>query len=346
MAQYPYYRGAFGGWAGGPAGASGQPRTSTVTQYDLTTPPARPEPGPLPTNGAGNTTSTPDSDPDYYNKLRAQTGLGQPLYIDDATRRNLLAQQGGLAGQFADQAQAGYNAYGAQGQQALSGLQAIANGQNSVSALQLQQAMQANLAQQRSLAAGAGPQNAGMAARTAALQMGRANAGLAGQQALAGMQERNQAWQQYGGLLQGLRGQDLNAAIQSRATANNSYGAAPFAPQGNNDAATLTALAAGIGAYAASDRRLKTDVKDGDAAASKASSKLPAFAFAYKDARFGKGKQLGVMAQDLERAGLGHTVVDTPGGKVVHGTKLATANTAMIAAMGRRLAELERKKAG
>lgn len=275
-----------------------------------------------------------------------QTGQPLPWQISDATRQNLLAQQGALAGKFADQSQQGYNAYGAQGQQALNGLQAIANGQNSVSALQLQQAMQSNLAQQRSLAAGASPQNSAMAARTAAIQMGRSNAGLAGQQAVAGLQERNQAQGQYGSLLQGLRGQDLSAALQSRQNAMSGYGAGMTGnPQKSWIETYGPAIAGGIGA-AASDRRLKKDIKDGDDEANAAAAKLPAFAFRYKDARFGKGPQLGTMAQDLERAGLKHTVIDTPGGKVVHGAKLATANTAMIAAMGRRLAELERKKAG
>ena len=305
--------------------------------------------------GAGDNSTyhlvrSPDGTPQYIptnygQALSQQTGLPAPVNVNDSGRQALLAQQGGLAGQFADQSQAGYNAYGAQGQQALGGLQAIANGQNSVSAMQLQQGQQGNLAAARSMAAGASPQNSAMAARTAAIQMGRADAGLSGQQALAGLQERNQAMSQYGNLLGTMRGQDLNAALTSRQNAMSGYGAGMTgAPQKSWIEQYGPAVAGAAGA-AASDRRLKRDVKDGDAAANKASAKLPAFAFKYKDQRFGQGKQLGVMAQDLERAGLGHAVVSTPGGKVVHGGKLATANTAMIAAMGRRLATLE-KKAG
>jgi hypothetical protein len=269
-----------------------------------------------------------------------QTGLPAPAGVDDGMRQALLAQQGGLAGQFADQTQ---KSYGEQGQQALNGLQAIANGQNSVSAMQLQQAMQQSLAQQRSLAAGASPQNSAMAARTAAIQSGRINAGLSGQQAVAGLQERNQAWNQYSGMLSTLRSQDLSATLGARQNAEGAYGSGQFGAPQPSLIQQYGPAAAAAAAAIASDRRLKTNVRDGDKQANAAASKLPAFAFAYKDKRFGAGKQLGVMAQDLERAGLGHAVVSTPGGKVVHGGKLATANTAMIAAMGRRLAELEKK---
>jgi hypothetical protein len=278
--------------------------------------------------------------------LAQQTGLPAPVGVNDGTRQALLAQQGGIAGQFADQNQKSYNAYGQQGQQALGGLQAIANGQNSVSGMQLQQAMQQNLAQQRSLAAGASPQNSAMAARTAAIQGGHINSGLAGQQAVAGLQERNQAWNQYGQLLGTMRGQDLNAALSSRQNAMSGYGAGMTgAPQPSWIQQYGPAIAAGAAAVA-SDRRLKTDISDGDAAANRATKKLSPFAFAYKDSKYGAGKQLGVMAQDLESAGLGHAVMDTPQGKMVHGAKLATSNTAMIAALGRRLAKVEAEKAG
>jgi len=280
-------------------------------------------------------------DPAYLEALKRQTSLETPIAVNDAWRQRLLAQQGAQAGIFADQAQQGYAYYGGQANQALGGLRAIANGQNSVSAMQLAQAQQQNLAAQRSLAAGASPQAASMAARTAAIQMGRSNAGLAGQQAMAGIQERNQAWNQYGQMLGTLRGQDLNAALSSRSNAMTGYGApATGAPQPSWIQEYGPAIAAGV-AYAASDRRLKKDVKDGEDDANKATKKLSPFAFAYKDPKYGAGKQLGVMAQDLERAGLGHAVIDTPAGKMVHGAKLATSNTAMIAALGRRLARLE-----
>jgi hypothetical protein len=143
-----------------------------------------------------------------------------------------------------------------------------------------------------------------------------------------------------------MRGQDLNAALSSRQNAMSGYGASMTgAPQPSWIQQYGPAIAAGAAAVA-SDRRLKTDISDGDAAANQATKKLSPFAFAYKDPKYGAGKQLGVMAQDLESAGLGHAVMDTPQGKMVHGAKLATSNTAMIAALGRRLAKVEAEKAG
>lgn len=287
--------------------------------------------------------------------LAQQTGEAAPLSIDDAGRQALLAQQGSLAGKFANQAQQGYNAYGQQGNAALAQLQAQAQGQNSVSAEQLRQNLGQLQSQQMSMAAGASPRNAAMAARTAQIQSGRLGYGMSGQQALAGLQERNQAMGQYANLLQGLRGQDLNAALTSRQTAETGYGAGMTgAPQktwietyGPAIQGGLSAIAASgrsdpnQGGAAASDRRLKTSIRDADADMAKAATKIPAFAFRYKNERYGAGEQKGVMAQDLEKVGLGHAVVDTPRGKMVHGAKLATSNTAMIGALARRLAKLE-----
>lgn len=259
----------------------------------------------------------------------------------EAQRKQQLYGQAQRAGGFADQAQQSYNQYGQQGQGALSGLQAVANGQNSVSAEQLRQGNQQAMAQQQSMAAGAAPQDQAGAARTAMIQMGRSSSGLAGQQAIAGLQERNQAQGQYGQLLQGLRGQDLNATLGSRQTAVTGYGAADAgAPEKSNIDKYGNAIIGGL-ASVFSDRRLKKNIRDGDDAANRAIKGMKSYLFGYKDEAHGKGDQVGVMAQDLERAGLGHAVIDTPRGKMVHGAKLATANTGMIAAMGRRLAALE-----
>jgi len=276
--------------------------------------------------------------------LKQQTGLGTPFRTDDELRKWLLSQQGGQAGKFADQSQDSYTQLGKQGQGALSGLQAIANGQRSVSAEQLRQGMQQGLAQQQSIAAGAAPQDAAGAARTAAIQSGRLSSGLSGQQALAGLQERNQAQGQYGQLLGTLRGQDVNAASSARAAAASSYGAGnagPPTPGWWDENGKYVQAGASAVAAAFSDRRLKTDIRDGDEAANRAIKGMKSYLFKYKDEAHGAGDQVGVMAQDLERAGLGHAVIDTPAGKMVHGAKLSTANTAMIGALARRLEQLE-----
>lgn len=279
--------------------------------------------------------------------LAQQTGLPTPVPVNDAERQALLAQQGALAGQFAGQAQQGYAAYGAQGQQALNNYQAILNGQNSVSAEQLRQALQQQLAQQRSFAAGTSPRNAAGAARTAAIQMGRASTAAAGQQSLAGLQERNQAAVQYGNLIAQLRGQDLNAALQGRQNAESGYGAGMTGtPQPSWIQQYGPAIVGGISAIgtAASDRRLKTDIRDGSDVADQALKGLGAYVYKYKDPKYGDGEQLGQMAQDLEQTpGLRHAVIDTPQGKMVNGAKLAAALAAMMPGIDRRLSKLEGK---
>lgn len=274
--------------------------------------------------------------------LAAQTGLPDPWKIDDGMRQNLLAQQGGRAGQFADTTQQNYLGYGLQGQQALGNLAATAAGQNSVSAEQLRQGYQQGLAGQQAMVASASPQNSAMAARTGAIQAGRLGAGLAGQQAVAGLQERQQAQAQYGNLLQGLRGQDLSAATTSRQNAESGYGAGMTgAPQKTWMEQYGPAIMAG--ASVLSDKRTKTKIEDGTKAADSALKGLKAALYEYKDPAFGAGKRVGIMAQDLEKAGLGHAVMDAGGRKAVHSGHLAAALAAMMPGLDSRLAALEGK---
>lgn len=275
----------------------------------------------------------------------ADTGLPTPYGVDEGMRQAYAAQQGGRAGMFADRSEQGYAAYGAQGQSALDALKRQASGQDSVSAEQLRQALGRQHAQQQSFAAGGPPSSASARARAAAIQMGRASTAMAGQQAVAGQQERNQANTAYGNLLSTMRGQDLQASLQSRSNANAGYGAAGGPPQKDWKDYALPAAAAVAQIYAASDRRLKTDVKDGDEGANKMLASLRAFSYRYKDGKkFGEGEYTGPMAQDLERAG-SRAVLDTPAGKMVSGARLATENTAMLAALHKRLAKVESKAA-
>lgn len=268
--------------------------------------------------------------------------LDSPGAAAEEERKRNLYNNADQARTFARQSERGYNTLGGLGTDALSQLQAAANGQNSVSALQLQQGLQQGLAAQRSMAAGAAPQNAAAAARTAAIQSARLSSGLAGQQAIAGLQERNQAQQAYGALLQGLRQQDLQAALQSRQNALTGYGSQS---SGQPEQSTLQKLAPYIqtgAALAMSDRNTKTDIKDGSKAAESALRGLSAHSFRYKDERkHGAGERVGIMAQDLERAGLGHAVVNTPAGKAVHGGHLATSLAAMLPGIDKRLRKLE-----
>src|SRR5215831_16705283 len=88
-------------------------------------------------------------------------------------------------------------------------MQRYATGQESVSQLQLRQAADANIAQQMAMAASARPGQAQLAALTAAQNAGTINTQLAGQSALAGIQERAAAQNALSGLLGTTRGQNL-----------------------------------------------------------------------------------------------------------------------------------------
>lgn len=94
-----------------------------------------------------------------------------------------------------------------------------------------------------------------------------------------------------------------------------------------------------------SDERAKKDFRDGRGAADAAAAAIQPVIYAYHDPVNGPGPQLGVTAQNLERAGLGHTVVNTPAGKAVDGAKLAGANTAMIASLRDQMAQMRAEMA-
>jgi hypothetical protein len=176
------------------------------------------------------------------------------------------------------------------------------------------------------------------------MNMGRASYGMAGQQAAAGLQERNQANEALGQLNLGARGQDLQGTLGGYGAVNQGYGTALGTPQ-KGDADLIGGALGGLaGGLVKSDRRAKTDIEDGDSVADRALKGLKAFSYRYKNERDGKGKQFGPMAQDMEKAGLGHAVIDTPRGKYVDGAKAATASLGLVAALGARVAKLEGKK--
>lgn len=90
-------------------------------------------------------------------------------------------------------------------------LRRIARGQESVSAEQLRQSLQQNVGAQQSMAAGAAPQNSAMAGLQASRNAMNLGAGLAGQQSLAGIQERHAAQSQLMDALLQQRAQELQA---------------------------------------------------------------------------------------------------------------------------------------
>lgn len=264
-------------------------------------------------------------------------GSGDPSNYD----RSQLDNNGAAANSFGQTGAANYGQANAGMNQDAQYLQGQANGANSVSAEQLRQGLQQGLAQQQSAAAGASPNNAAMAARNAAMNMNQMSTAALGQQAQAGLQERNQANQALANVY-GQQGQlAVNAATGGMGNANQSYGTAVANPQktwGSTIMGGLSGLAAGL---VKSDRRAKTGIEDGDGKSSRILEGLRSYSYKYKDEKHGKGEQFGIMAQDLEKAGLKHAVIDTPSGKYVDGAKAATASLGLVAALARRVGKLE-----
>lgn len=261
---------------------------------------------------------------------------------DQAEIRALQKEQATAANQFAGRGEAGYGGMTAEMQAQRDYLGRLARGEESLSREQLRQGLDQNRAAQQSFVASAAPRDAGMAAITGANNMGRLGYGMSGQAAMAGIAERQAANQALANMNLAQRGQDMGVALGSRQNANAALGMYKPEPGTMEKASSFLPILGGL----FSDKDLKTDIKKGDDDANRAIKSLKAFAYSYKDQRLGKGKQVGIMAQDLEKAGLGHTVFDTPIGKAVDGGKLAGANTAMLAALGKRIAKLESKKKG
>lgn len=149
----------------------------------------------------------------------------QPTENEEQRRKRLLQEQAAAAGGFAGVGEQGYQQLGQDARARMDYLRQIASGQQSIAGEQLRQGVQRLQAGQRSFAASAAPQNQVMAARTAAIQSARLGSGLAGQQAMAGLQERRDAEAALAQLTAQLRGQDLQAALGSRQTAVSGYGA-------------------------------------------------------------------------------------------------------------------------
>ncbi len=160
----------------------------------------------------------------------AKWGLGKltesPGDEEERKRKELLAQQAAAAGNFAGVGEQGYQQLGQDARARMDYLRRIAGGQESIAGEQLRQGLQQNQAALRSQAASAAPQNQAMAARTAMIQSGKLGAGMSGQAAMAGMQERRDAEAALAQLINAQRQQDLQAALGSRQTAVTGYGAA------------------------------------------------------------------------------------------------------------------------
>lgn len=102
----------------------------------------------------------------------------------------------------------------------------------------------------------------------------------------------------------------------------------------------------GIGGMAmASDKKLKTNIKDGENAADAFMSALRPKMYEYIDKKYGAGERLGVMAQDMVQSSMGdQAVVEGQEGKMVDTRKATSALLASTARLNERLSKLEKGK--
>jgi len=225
----------------------------------------------------------------------------------------------------------GIERYADQIEGGLGRLEDLATGKNSIAQEQLKQALGRNIAAEQAFAA-TGRGNQAMQQRQASQNIGGLRSGLAGQSSLAGLQERALANQQLMQALQQLRGQEVQMALP---------GAQADAMQPSMTDRLMGAGGGILQGYLMSDERVKTNVSTADKDADALLDGLRAYTYDYKNQKHGKGRQLGVMAQDLEKAGLPQAVIDTPDGKAVDAAKLVGGLAAAASSLHRRLKKLE-----
>lgn len=172
--------------------------------------------------------------------------LEQQRLAAQKPKQMLLGEVGAASG-FAGQGEQGYGAMTDELAKQRQFLMDLASGKHSVSAEQLRQGAQQNIAGQRSMAASARPGNAAMAARTAMMNSGRINSGLAGQTALAGLQERQNAQQALAQMNLGQRGQDIQVGLGGRGLAMGGLGTILNIPKEPSWYDKLLGAATGLG---------------------------------------------------------------------------------------------------
>lgn len=234
--------------------------------------------------------------PGYGQAKLARDAFSKITGQDNATKDAL--QGGGTQG---------YASRGAQLDEVQQMLMGQANGTDpSLADMQMRRGLQQAMQQQQAMQASARPGQSGMATRM--MMQNQANLGAFGSQ-MGGqlqLQERQNAINSLGNILLGGRSQDVQAA----------FGGAQI-PSG---ADKLMAMGQGIaGAYMMSDERVKEDIEPGAEAVRQALDALHSVTYKYKDEKHGKGPQVGIIAQDLEKTPIGKQAVeDTPEGKRVN----------------------------
>jgi len=157
--------------------------------------------GGLDENGEAATSKVPDPD---------KANFELPGAKDRADRLLALADQyGGRTAPQAQGAQANDSSFRGDQESLINRLRMQMDGGDSLAQMQLRRATDGNIAQQRSLAASANPQNAAMMARLASQNIGRMNQGAGQRAAELGIQERNAAANALGAVAGQGRAQDL-----------------------------------------------------------------------------------------------------------------------------------------
>lgn len=194
----------------------------------------------------------------------------------------------------------------------------------------------AQMQQQTSLANASNQQTAGAANLSATLQQSQQQDAQIAQLMGMGMsldQARIQAQTQQN---------QFNADLLARQEAAKNGVAMQSQAQG---AQLAGATIGAIGAAVASDKRAKKNIEDGDEPTAKLLKSLRPKAFDYKEPeKFGEGRHLGVMAQDVEKAAPDMVVDDTDGVKKLDMRKALSASLAALGHMDKRLAKVEGKR--
>lgn len=179
--------------------------------------------------GAGADALTGGHASKYINSQFGEGGM-----FGDATGTQGMKDQAGAAGAFAGQGEAGFGRLGGEADLQRKYMENIARGRESVSAMQLKDSLGQNVAAQQAMAASARPGSGAMAARAGMQQAGRMGAGLAGQQAVAGIQERQSAQNSLNQMLMKQRQQEMQVALQSRQNAIGAFNPDSYGETGND----------------------------------------------------------------------------------------------------------------
>ena len=255
-----------------------------------------------------------------------------------STQAGLSAQKAALAGQ-----QGAMGAQGAQLGLAGAGQKASNISAGAGQAMQGQQGAASAYGNAQNLGIGktqaqAGMYGSGVGAQQDAMQFG---AGMAGQQQSSLMNELGMKGD-FTGKMSGMTDAQLqdivaqqNAAqeldMAERGLTAQAAAAKANRPQAPSQTSQLLSTVAAVAPVAAmfSDRKVKKNIraaKSSDLMGTKAIdgflNDLYAYQYNYKDPGHGEGKQVGVMAQDLEKSQLGKQMVEnTPQGKMVNAAK-------------------------